>query len=245
MKNGNINVFPDIEQLAGHIARLIMEDTAKLHTGEYLTLALSGGTTPELIFECLSNNFSNLIDWGKVKIFWGDERCVPPSHHDSNFRMANASLLSKVPIPAENIYRIEGERQPDKEALRYADVLRTNCKLHNNIPALDLVLLGLGEDGHTASIFPDRLDLFETTNLCAAVKHPQSKQDRITITGAVINNARHILFIVTGEKKAPMVETIISSTSARIFPASHVTALNGMVTWLLDNGSAQNLNARL
>lgn len=245
MKNGNIKVFPDIEQFAGHIAKLIIEDITALHAGEFLTLALSGGTTPELIFACISNNFTNLIDWKKLKIFWGDERCVPPSHHDSNFRMASASLLSKVPISQENIFRIMGERQPADEAVRYAEVLRTNSKLHNNIPALDLVLLGLGEDGHTASIFPDRLDLFETSELCAAVKHPQSKQDRITITGAVINNARHTIFIATGEKKAQIVETILSGPGTKIYPASHVTAPTGTVTWLLDTGSAQNLSARL
>ncbi|MBI5726693.1 MAG: 6-phosphogluconolactonase [Ignavibacteriales bacterium] len=244
MKNTNIKVFPDIEQLAGFIVRHIAEKSSVLPDGEYLTIALSGGTTPELIFECISANFSKLIDWRKLKIFWGDERCVPQTHTDSNFRMADESLLSKVPIPAKNIFRIIGERQPAEEAIRYADVLRANCKLHNNIPALDFVLLGLGEDGHTASIFPTRLDLFTTNELCAAVKHPQSSQDRITITGAVIKHARHIMFIVTGEKKAQMVETITCGINASAFPASHVASPNGKVTWLLDNGSALHLSAR-
>jgi 6-phosphogluconolactonase len=156
--------------------------------------------------------------------------------------MAKESLLDFVAIPVNNIFRIWGEDDPVMEAGRYAEIIRQRVPTYNGIPRLDMILLGLGEDGHTASIFPGDLHLFGSEKLIEVTEHPLTKQKRITVTGKVINNAKDIIFIVTGEPKAKMIDLIIYRNAGwEKMPASLVQPGNGELTWLLDENAAINL----
>ena len=232
-----VRIFPSPYELAEKLAEEIVEmikHAASKNTP--LTVALSGGSTPELLFSILGDHFSASAPWKYVHFFWGDERCVPPVSPDSNFGMAFRSFFKKIDIPERNIHRIYGEQDCPGEALRYSDLISEFTKRKNGVPVFDLILLGLGEDGHTASIFPDNLRLFESDKICDVSFHPLSKQKRITITGKVINNAENIKFLVTGRSKAGILKKILErDAAAKTFPASLVTAANGKIEWLLDS----------
>ncbi|MCH9029266.1 MAG: 6-phosphogluconolactonase [Bacteroidetes bacterium] len=235
MKDQSIKIFPTVEKLAGSFAELLQQNVDKTDDNDFYSIALSGGSTPNKIFRYLSENFVDKINWKKIKIFFGDERCVPPDNEDSNYRMANESLLKNISIPKENIFRIKGENNPVKEAERYEEVLKSNLPSLNGIPQFDLILLGLGEDGHTASIFPNQVNLFYSARLCEVAVHPQTKQKRITLTGKIINNAKLVVFIVTGKNKASVLSKIIDvNNSKSVYPASFVNPKNGKLTWFLD-----------
>lgn len=199
------------------------------------TIALSGGTTPEILFSVLSDRFAGTLPWQYVHFFWGDERCVPPSSPESNYGMTNRKLLSKIDIPARNIHRIIGENEPSQEALRYSDEIVLCTRERYDLPRFDLVLLGIGEDGHTASIFPGQTGIIHSDKICEVASHPVTGQKRITITGRVINNANEISFLVTGKKKAEVVGKILGNDPLALnFPASHIAPVNGSLNWLLD-----------
>ena len=235
MKDQSIKIFPTVEKLAGSFAELLQQNVDKTDDNDFYSLALSGGSTPNKIFRYLSEDFVDKINWKKIKIFFGDERCVPPDNEDSNYRMANESLLKNISIPKENIFRIKGENNPVKEAERYEEVLKSNLPSLNGIPQFDLILLGLGEDGHTASIFPNQVNLFYSARLCEVAVHPQTKQKRITLTGKIINNAKLVMFIVTGKNKANVLSKIMDvNNSKSVYPASFVNPKNGKLTWFLD-----------
>jgi 6-phosphogluconolactonase len=211
-----------------------------------ICLAFSGGTTPELFFEKLAarqKNPGTASDWRRVHIFWVDERCVPPDHRDSNFGMTKHSLLESLNLPKNQVHRIHGEDDPQKEALRYENEIRMIFQKPTGIPVFDWIFLGLGEDGHTASIFPDRLDLLESPDFCAVARHPQSNQSRITITGPVIRNASRISFLVTGENKSLIIRQIIKEEpEAKHYPAFYIKPVNGAMDWYLDSSAAKQLN---
>ena len=163
-----------------------------------ITVALSGGSTPKVIFDILAADFGNEVEWSKFYFFWGDERCVPPTDEQSNYKMTVDHLFSKIDIPERNIFRIQGENDPELEALRYSAVLEKELRLENEVPQFDLVILGMGDDGHTASIFPHEIELWDASESCAVATHPDSGQKRVTISGDVINNASAVAFLVTG-----------------------------------------------
>jgi 6-phosphogluconolactonase len=238
-----IIVFPGVEKIATYIFNLLLQKSLHTAEGEFITVALSGGSTPKQIFNYVSANDKGQINWNKIKLFWGDERCVSPAHDDSNFRMTKQSLLDNIPIPAENIFRIWGENIPKLEAMRYSAVLTDNVKSENGLPKFDIFLLGMGEDGHTASIFPGNESLFQSTNICEAVIHPQTQQQRLTITGPVINNAATIVFLVTGAGKAAMAGWLLNHYTETKLPAAFVNPVHGKLFWLLDEKAAILLTA--
>jgi len=204
-------------------------------------IALSGGSTPMAIYRYMSLVQKGFNKWENFHIYWGDERCVEPEDAESNFGNAWRTLLEKSEIPHDNIHRIMGEKDPAEEAVRYAEVLR-QMDAGRVIPNFDLIVLGLGEDGHTASIFPDRMELLDTKDLTAVAEHPVSKQLRITLTGEVLNNAKNILFLATGIKKAEIVKHIfMDSKEAVNYPAYHIRPNRGRLSWLLDNDSSSLL----
>jgi 6-phosphogluconolactonase len=204
-----------------------------------VSIALSGGSTPEILFKILSENYSKTVSWQYVHFFWGDERCVLPTDPESNFGMVSSVLLSKIEIPEKNVHRIKGESNPIQEAIRYSDEISCFAGKRAGIPVFDIVLLGLGEDGHTASIFPDNLRLIESDKICDVAVHPLSKQKRITITGRVINNAHKVIFLVTGRKKAEVVEKILKNIPpAQNYPASFIVPVYGNLCWFLDQDAA-------
>jgi 6-phosphogluconolactonase len=238
----SVRVFPTREALAQSFAAILIKDLDRIEPDHYYTIALSGGSTPEYIFRYLSENYTERISWEKLLVFWGDERCVPPEDGESNYRMAYEALLQNVPIPDANIFRIRGEDDPAAEAKQYSELVTSMVPEYKGIPQFDLMLLGLGDDGHTASIFPDRPDLFITSQLFETAVRPDKKQKRITATGRLINNSSKIYYIVTGKGKASIVSRIIEGKSgAELYPASRIMPASGHLVWMLDTGAASLL----
>jgi 6-phosphogluconolactonase len=222
-------------KLAGDLSGLINESAEKNIS---FTLALSGGNTPKFLFPVIAGSLKDSVAWEKVHIFWVDERCVPPDDPESNYGMAKSLLLDTIKIPSENLHRIIGEKPPSEEALRYAAEIAAFTVTRRRLPMFDLILLGLGNDGHTASIFPGNDKSFHSEKICETAVHPVSHQNRITITGSVINNAAKIFFIVTGGSKAEVVSAIIDKRSGVGYPASKVLSGDGVLKWYLDKAAA-------
>lgn len=242
MKN-KIKIYKDTDKLSQFFAQKIAREVSQMKADEFYTIALSGGSTPRKVFEYIALHFKTQIEWHKVLVFWSDERCVNPLSDESNYKMARESLLDKVPIPANNIFRVFGEADPYAESVRYSEIISKKVKAKNNIPQFDLMMLGLGEDGHTASIFLGSQHLFNSDKLCEVAVNPYSKQNRITVTGKIINNSRTVLFLVTGGSKAEKVAQIIERKEGwDKLPASMVNPSQGELIWLLDEKAAGKLS---
>ena len=235
--NSKIIISDNTEDLSEQFALILLNGIKNIDG--YFHLALSGGSTPKAVFNYLAKNYKRKIDWNRVKFFWGDERCVPSDHTDSNYKLAVDNLIAELEISINNIFRIHGEKIPEEEAINYSNVLLKNIPVENSLPRFDLIWLGLGEDGHTTSIFPNFLDLFETKSICAIAEHPVTLQKRITITGSVINNAAQIVFIASGESKSEVIDTILNKKEGfEKLPASYVNPKNGNLIWLIDKNAA-------
>lgn len=206
---------------------------------EEVHIALSGGSTPKIVFDELAANFQKDIDWSGVHLYWGDERCVEPTDDQSNYKMTLEHLISKIDIPQENIHRIKGENDSEYEAKRYAEVLDENLPKVENVPQFDLVILGMGDDGHTASIFPHEIELWHSEKYCEVAVQPDSGQKRVSITGRIINNADTVVFLVTGESKAEKYTEIKNQTgNYQSYPVSLVNPTSGRLLWFLDEAAA-------
>ncbi|MEN8117119.1 MAG: 6-phosphogluconolactonase [Bacteroidota bacterium] len=202
-------------------------------------IALSGGNTPNELFTKLSKRYAELIPWNRIHFWWGDERCVSPDNDNSNYKAANDLLFSKIEIPEKNIHRIKGENIPEEEIIRYTHEIEENLNYRGENPVFDLVILGVGEDGHTASIFPDQIELFEDEHVCQVTEHPLSGQKRITLTGHVLNNATRIFFLVTGAHKAIRISEIMNDDeAAKLLPAYYISPKNGELIWFIDDTAA-------
>ena len=205
------------------------------------TVALAGGSTPKGLYSFLAApDFQQRIHWPHVHLFWGDERCVPPDHPESNYRMVNESLISRVPIPAGNVYRMEGEGEPKTSASRYEEALKEVFRLSgNNLPRFDLILLGLGDDGHTASLFPGSEVLQESRRLVAAVHVEKLKSYRLTLTFPVLNHAANVFFLVAGKGKAKILrKVLLGEDETESYPAQRIKPNNGRVQWFVDQAAA-------
>lgn len=206
------------------------------------TVALSGGSTPKGLYSVLASGTISDIPWNSMYFFWGDERHVPPNHPDSNYRMVFESLLSKVPVPSQNIFRIHAET-PDAElaARSYEQDLRKFFSLKaGEFPRFDLILLGLGPEGHTASLFPDSPALLDSRHLVVANWIEKLKTERITLTLPVLKSARFVMFLVSGEGKAEIVREIFENPKADL-PARLVKPESGRLLWMLDRAAAGKL----
>ena len=229
------------KQLVAEKFSAFFKDSAE-GTGEF-HVALSGGSTPKIVFDYLAAHFSKEIDWSKVFFYWGDERCVLPTDDESNYKMTVAHLLSKIAIPEANIYRIHGENDPKSEAISYSNLLDQKLPKDLGMPKFDLVILGMGDDGHTASIFPHEIKLWEAQENCVVAIHPESGQKRVSITGRIINNAEVVAFLVTGSSKADKVKEIIKEEGFYLdYPATLVKPTSGKLIWFLDNEAAEGLS---
>ncbi len=205
----------------------------------FRNLALSGGSTPKVLFDLLAAEFNQDLPWGELRFFWGDERCVPPEHPESNYGMTRRHLLDKVPVSEGNIFRIRGEAPSEEEAQRYGQVLREELPSRGGKPCFDLVLLGMGDDGHTASIFPHEMPLWDAPEPTVVATHPETGQQRISLTGGVINNARQVVFLVTGANKAERLRQIRQRLPGyEKLPASRVSPVGGKLLWMLDAEAA-------
>lgn len=237
-------IFEDSKELAVRLAadfkRAVDE---KASVNETLTVALSGGHTPKAFFEVLAKSpYKEGIPWENVIFFWGDERCVPPDNDESNYKMTKDALLFHVTIPAGNIHRVLGEDPPTNEAQRYAKVIEENISKKKGFPRFDWIFLGMGNDGHTASLFPGASNLKEKKKICVVAEHPETGQKRVSITFPVINNAKRVSFLVAGEAKAPVFKEILEKGSKTLpYPASMVKPENGVLEWYLDKAAAPEL----
>lgn len=222
------------------VARQFAEDLLTWTTGkDKVTIALSGGSTPKVLFKLLADKYLDRFDWSSIHFFWGDERCVPPDDEDSNFKMTYDLLLQHIPENQRNVHRVKGENDPEEEVKRYAKIIQEVLDQSNGFPQFDVMILGMGDDGHTASIFPHQMDLLETNAVCATAKHPVSGQIRVSLTGKVINNSKQIAFLVTGDGKAERMKEIIEKKGEYLkYPAAHI---HGDVSWYVDEGAANLL----
>ncbi|WP_394750621.1 6-phosphogluconolactonase [Spongiimicrobium salis] len=211
-------------------------------TGETVHIALSGGSTPKIVFDRLAADYGDSTDWSKVHLYWGDERCVLPTDDESNYKMTLTHLLSKIKIPEANIHRVFGEKDPKEEAVRYGKLLQDSLPSVHSIPQFDLVILGMGDDGHTASIFPHEIELWHSEEFCEVAVHPDSGQKRISLTGKIINNAKKVSFLVTGGGKAEKVREILNAQGDYTqYPATLVAPTSGDLVWFLDADAACEL----
>lgn len=245
MTKPEIIICPDAAELNRRAAECFIERAkeAAARSGRF-AVALSGGSTPKALYSLLATpSFADRIPWPKVHLFWGDERCVPPDHPDSNYRMVCESLLSKVSIPSENVHRMAGEKEPQVAAAEYQQELTAFFQLsEGTLPRFDLILLGLGEDGHTASLFPGSEALKETKRLVTANFVKNMSAYRLTLTLPVLNNAAHVFFLVAGASKAAIVEDLLGAKSGTSnYPAAKIQPRDGKLTWMITQDAAANL----
>lgn len=229
-----VRILPSVEELSEVVAEIIWSALNNLQSERKLTVALPGGSTPAKVFRYLSSRHKSTIDWPLIDFFWGDERCVPPEHEESNFKMARINLLDPLGIPGGNLHRVKGEDYPEQALMHYRRVLGSQVPRENDLPAFDLVLLGMGDDGHTASLFPDDEPALSSDEVCVIAAHPQTGQKRISLTLPVLNNARLVVFLVTGASKADIVKKVLSPGSKDDLPAVKVKPAHGELVWLLD-----------
>jgi 6-phosphogluconolactonase len=241
-----IIICPDAQALARLGAEQFTANGAEAisRSGRF-AVALSGGSTPAALYRLLASpEFRERVDWSRVHFFWGDERCVPPDHQDSNFRMTRETLLDAIQAPSENIHRIVGELEPAAAAAGYEAELRRFFGAQ--IPRFELVLLGLGEDGHTASLFPNSSALDERQRWVAATYVQKLRSHRVTLTVPVLNAAAQVVFLVAGASKAEIVKEILRpDRDPSLFPAARIQPSNGILTWLISEDAATALPADL
>lgn len=248
-EDAQVRVYQDAAEVALKAARLFarLADQYVVGSGRF-TVALSGGSTPRAMFAQLAQApFLDTVPWESIYFFWGDERTVPPDHADSNYRMAWETLLSKVPVPATNIFRIPAELpDPERAASEYAATLQTAFARPapattplGGVPRFDLIFLGMGPDGHTASLFPGTSALQVTDKTVVANYVDKFATYRITLTAATINNARNVTFIVAGPDKAEALREVLEGASqSDVYPSQLIHPHNGSLLWMIDEAAA-------
>jgi len=236
----DVRVYPDSEQLTRAAAHLFVDLAQKaIEAQGQFSVALSGGSTPEALYALLATDeFASRVEWPRVHVFWGDERCVPPDHPDSNYLMTRGALLEHMPLPSHNIYRIHGELLPEQAAADYESKLRL---FFGDVPAprFDLMWLGMGDDGHTASLFPHTDALNEQTKWVVANYVASKETWRITLTPPAINAAANVTFLVSGEGKAERLRQVLKGEyQPNELPAQFLKPINGNLLWLVDTKAA-------
>jgi 6-phosphogluconolactonase len=240
-----VRIYIDLDQLSLEAAREFtrLADIAIDRYGCF-NVALAGGSTPRELYKRLAKHV--LLDWGRIHLFWGDERCVPPDHPESNYGMVKSILLDHIPIPPGNIHRMQGEIAPEEAAVEYQVQIANHFRTPGNAPpAFDLILLGMGVDGHTASLFPGSPALDETERWVLNVNHtqpPPPQLPRLTFTLPLINTAWNVVFMVTGINKAETVHRIL--LKRELLPARLVNPEFSQPVWMLDSDAAVDLITR-
>ena len=244
--SATIRILSTPQELFAAAAEEVMKATneAVAVRGRF-TIALSGGSTPKSLYNLLAINARTVLPWDKMFFFWGDERHVPPTDAESNYRMADEAMLSKVPVPPGNVSRIMAE-DPDANAVAedYEKTLRKFFKLEaGSVPRFDLILLGMGPDGHTASLFPGTAALKEKSRLVVANWVEKLKTHRLSLTLPVLNAGRNISFLVSGTDKASVLKTVLEEDApGEQYPAKLVRPSDGNLVWLLDRAAASGLS---
>jgi len=253
--HAQVRVYGDPGELALKAARRFarLADQYVIGCGRF-TVALSGGSTPKAMFSVLAADpFLDTIPWSSIYFFWGDERCVPPDHPDSNFRMTHETLLSKVPVPQQNIFRVPAELPDSADAAEQYTATLTKFFLADNsnrsgtaplstLPRFDLVFLGMGPDGHTASLFPHTTALTAGDKIAVANYVEKFKTYRITLTAATINNARNVTFLAAGADKAETLKDVLEGPyQPDLYPSQLIQPRNGTLLWMVDEAAARLL----
>lgn len=240
----NIGIYPDIDALSREAAQYVVRvANESIVTHGRFSIALSGGTTPKKLYGLLGGEpYRSQINWALVHIFWGDERCVPPDSPDSNYKMAHEVLLSNIPVPVSQVHRMPAE-MADRNAASEQYVLEMQRTFGTNgIPNFDLIQLGMGPEGHTASLFPHQASLHEQRRLVMPVSVPKPPPDRLTFTPPILNAARNVLFLVTGSDKAEALHAVLEGPyQPDEYPAQIVRSTSGEVVWMLDMEAAKGL----
>lgn len=206
-----------------------------------LTVALSGGSTPKALFKLWADEYADKVDWSRIHFYWGDERCVPPEDSESNFGVAKALFLNPVGVPTENVHRVLGEADPEQERVRYEQEIDLQVKTVDSVPKFDMIILGMGDDGHTASIFPHQSEFLKSSRVCEVATHPDSGQQRITLTGKVLNAATKVVFLIAGGNKADVLAQVIEKSGGFAeYPAAHVAAED--VSFYIDEAAGSKLS---
>jgi 6-phosphogluconolactonase len=234
-----IKIRKNTNEIANELAILLMSLVAE-KSEKRIHIALSGGNTPKAIFKYLTEKYGTKLASSRYHFWWGDDRCVPPNHDDSNYKWAWELWLQPIGVHPENIHRIVGENNPQQEAIRYENEMKDWISLRNGIPRFDLIILGLGDDGHTASVFPQNMKLLLSENWCEVATHPTSGQLRITVTGKVLNNAQRVVFISTGAGKAEIIRKVVKDAILK-YPASHIKPIDGEIIWMVDEEAGKML----
>jgi len=233
-----VKIYPNPKKVVKRLAKLLSEMISATSQHRF-DIALSGGKTPGLLFEVIAEKYAGILPWDRIHLWWGDERCVPPGSSESNFKLAYDTFISKIGIPENNVHRIFGEENPEGEAVRYSAEISRQLNMRGQWPVFDLIILGLGDDGHTASIFPYQTELMDAGTICAVSEHPLTGQKRITLTGKVLNNANRVFFLATGEKKALRISEIMNDDeAAKLLPAYYIAPENGELIWFIDEAAA-------
>jgi 6-phosphogluconolactonase len=233
-----IKVFQSIDELADAAAQHVVNAArTAMRESQSFTLTLSGGSTPKSLYTLLASmEYRDQIEWSRVEIFFGDERTVPPDHCDSNYRMANEALLSKVPIVPHNVHRLRGEIEPNEAAKEYGQLLKQRF---GDEGGPDLILLGIGDDGHTASLFPHTAALAEQKHRCVANEVPKLNTMRLTVTAPFINRAREVLVLAAGASKAPVLRQALEGPrDPQRLPIQMIAPTSGELIFLLDATAA-------
>ncbi len=245
MSTPEIRVLPTPQELFAAAAEEVIRcATEAVRQRGRFTIALSGGSTPKSLFNLLATNARTILPWDRTFFFWGDERHVPPTDPESNYRMADETMLSKIPVAPGNVFRIPAEN-PDAAAAAeaYEETLRKFFQVKTGeFPVFDLILLGMGPDGHTASLFPGTDGLQEKSRLVIANWVEKFKTHRLTFTLPVLNAAACVTFLVSGTDKAPVLKTVLESDApAEQYPAKLIRPADGNLIWLIDRAAASEL----
>ncbi len=239
---GDLRIYPDRMSAARALAALIVQvSQSAVAVRDRFVLALSGGSTPRETYRLLADEFNNDIDWMRTHIFWSDERCVPHTDPESNLRMARETLLNHVPIAFDHIYPVPTEFPPVQAADLYQSQIDRFFEMRGGRPRFDLILLGMGSDGHTASLFPGSPALDERQARAVAVTVDAPIANRVTLTLPVLNSAGHVAFLVTGEDKAAALARVMAGGEDTPLPAARVQPTDGRLTWIVDEAAAKGL----
>jgi 6-phosphogluconolactonase len=249
----DVRVYATVEALMAATAEeLTAVAAAAIADAGRFAIALAGGSTPRRLYALLATApYAARIPWARAAAFFGDERCVPPDAYASNYRMAREALLARVPVPATQIHRIHGEEAPEAAATAYERRLRAAFATPAGPPqpvpgrCLDLVLLGMGDNGHTLSLFPHSWTVHERERWVVADTVDATPRERVTLTAPVVNAARHVLFLVVGAEKASMLRRVLEGPhDPDALPAQLVAPTNGRLTWMVDAAAAAELARR-
>jgi 6-phosphogluconolactonase len=238
----NLHVYPDGTAVARAFADHLLDKMKTAGDGPFFW-ALSGGSTPKLLFQLLAEEYGEKIDWSRLHFFWGDDRMVPYDDPESNYGEVKSLLFDHIPVVEEQIHPVPTDLEPEEAARTYAATISELLPQNSDgLPIFDINMLGMGTDGHTASIFPDSMELLTDDRICAVAKHPESGQLRVTLTGPVINASDEVDFLITGGSKTLWVAQIINrEQQATKLPAAHINPTSGKLHWFLDRAAASEV----